>query len=94
MKKFSIDEYRGNYVMHLKSKIEASIFGRYLNALGLNLINVSSYLNRSDDIWKVYKDKTVFYFNEGTFGSIEDVKDFNVLEFSDFYFPVGIAANS
>ena len=82
--KFDINNYKGRYVMHCKTEAEAREFCNYLHSIGRKWDTRESYLDLTD--WTTYKEHTVYYFNEGMFGSCncEDVDSYTILEFSDF----------
>lgn len=83
--KFKLNDYKGNYVMHCKTKEEAKSFCRFLDLHGRRWFDEDSYLEV--DNWDRYKIDTVYYFNLGTYGSVEYSRrggNFVVLEWGDF----------
>lgn len=90
MKKFCIDDYRGNgYAMHCDTKDKADVFLRYLDSCGRRWIGGKSYL--VDDYWETYEEETCYAFNTGQFGScsylhstIFNPDQWTILEFDDF----------
>ena len=82
--KFNIDNYKGKYVMHCKTKEEAKSFCDYLHGLGRKWGNGDSYVDKTN--WTKYIKHTVYYFNEGTFADCEyaEYEGYTVLEWSDF----------
>lgn len=82
--KFNLNDYKGNYVMHCKTKEEAESFCRFLHQNGRRWWDRISYLEY--DFWDSYERDTVYYFNEGAFQDIEYAKGegYTVLEWSDF----------
>lgn len=82
--KFNLNDYRGNYVMHCKTKEEAESFCRLLHQNGRKWRDGSSYMK--DNKWDPYKADTVYYFNKGTYCDVEYARHFNykILEWSDF----------
>lgn len=82
--KFNLNDYKGDYAMHCKTKEEAESFCRFLYQNGREWCNGDSYLE--GDSWDNYERETVYCFNEGTYCSIEYARRMNygVLEWSDF----------
>ena len=83
--KFNLNDYKGNYVMHCKTKEEAESFCRFLHQNGRKWRDGSSYLK--DNKWDFYKANTIYYFNKGTYCDVEDAKlvqGYKILEWSDF----------
>lgn len=83
--KFNLNDYKGNYVMHCKTKEEAESFCRFLHQNGRKWCNGDSYLE--DDYWNDYERDTVYYFNEDSYCNIEYAKwvqGYKILEWSDF----------
>ena len=61
VKKFNIDDYKGKYVMHCKTKEEARDFIRkHLPALW----------HEGSCCWTSYKSDTVYFFNRKTYQNI------------------------
>lgn len=87
--KFKLKNYKGKFVMLVKTEEEAKVFCKFLNANGRRWNNASSYLDFTH--WGRYKNKTVYYFNKCTYGSIDGkalTQDYTILEFSDFNWDV------
>lgn len=82
--KFRLEDYQENYVMHCNTEEKAKIFCNFLHDAGR--IWDSGALYNQSTLWEVYKEKTVYYFNEDMFADVEDAIDFDyqVLEFDDF----------
>lgn len=78
---FNIDDYKGKYVMHCKTKEEARSFCDYFHREKSPL---AYYGNSHMDI---FQSKTAYNFNEGTIGDVEfySSNGYKVLEWSDFY---------
>ena len=83
--KFNIANYKGNYAMHCKTKEEAKDFCRYLDGLGRKWCDGEKYTENT--CWDVYKDKTCYDFNDGTYDSLSYFEEngYTILEWSDFY---------
>ena len=85
MKKFDLRLYPMKGVaMHCKTELQAEIFCNYLDSQGLTWINSERYTE--DNCFNIYKDKTLYYFNDGTFDKLTEKveEDTYVLEFDDF----------
>lgn len=85
MKKFDLKLYPMKGVaMHCKTELQARIFCNYLDSQGLTWINSERYTE--DNCFSIYKDKTLYYFNEGTLDKLTEKveEDIYVLEFDDF----------
>lgn len=83
--KFNLNDYKGKYVMHCKTKEEADSFCRFLHQNGRKWSSGDSYLEFN--CWDVYKIDTVYYFNEGVYCNIEYAKwkeGYTILEWSNF----------
>lgn len=75
--KFNIEDYKGKYVMHCKTEEEAMDFcNKYLK--------VMTYLDNC--CWGAFKTGTVYFFNKGTYDSMQSAKrkGYTILEWSDF----------
>lgn len=84
--KFKLNDYRGNYVMHCKTKEEAKSFCQFLDLHGRKWCDEDGYLE-VDDCWDKYKINTAYNFNRGTYGSVGYFRmsgNFVILEWSDF----------
>ena len=85
MKKFDLRLYRAEgMAMHCKTELQAKIFCNYLDSQGLTWINAEKYT--ADSYFCIYEDKTLYYFNEGTYGKLteETEEEDYILEFEDF----------
>lgn len=87
--KFDVNDYKGTYYMHCKTKEESDIFLEYLNSLGRKWVDGESYL--SPGIYGTRYGKHVYdcyNFNCGQISSEGIIKDLNldnrILEFSEF----------
>ena len=69
--------------VHCKTYREAIKFLKYLDSIGKFWRSGDRYTDHSN--WNTYKENTVYYFNEGCFGNIYEVKkeDYLVLEYSE-----------
>jgi len=86
MKKFNIENYRnGKFVMHTKTEEAAQEFCALLHENGRIWHSGDSYV-RKDNWSKYYKERTVYYFNDGRVGDIQSAKEngYTVLEWEDF----------
>lgn len=84
--KFNLNDYKSEYAaMHCKTKEEAESFCRFLDQNGRVWYSGISYLKV--DYWDNYKIDTIYYFNRGTYGSVENIRrDVVILEWSDCEF--------
>lgn len=82
--KFNIDNYEGKYVMHCKTEEETEDFCNYLHRMGRRWVTGDSYVKRTN--YEEYQENTVYYFNNGTFGSahVAELHEYKILEWSDF----------
>lgn len=82
--KFRLEDYQENYIMHCDTEEKAKIFCDFLHDAGR--IWDSGILYNQRTFWEVYKEKTVYCFDEGMFADVEYAIDFDyqVLEFDDF----------
>ena len=87
--KFNINNYKGSYVMHCKTKEEAESFCRYLDSVNRKWGSGKSYLFGTN--WECNQSNTVYYFNHGTYGDLrfinkneDGITDYTILEWSDF----------
>lgn len=79
--KFNLNDYKGDYAMHCKTKEEAESFCRFLYQNGRRWRNGGSYLQF--DNWDRFKIDTIYYFNLGTYSRAKYV-NYVILEWSDF----------
>ena len=85
MKTFDLRLYRTeNMAMHCKTELQARIFCNYLDSQGLTWLTSEKYTK--DNCFSIYKNKTLYYFNQGAFGELteETEKEDYILEFEDF----------
>lgn len=82
--KFNIDDYKGKYAMHCKTKEEAEDFCRYLDSIGHMWGSGESYLSRNN--WNTYRVSTCYSFNTDTYCSKQYFKreGYTILEMEDF----------
>lgn len=83
--KFNLNDYKGKYAMHCKTKEEAEGFCRFLHQNGRKWRNGYSYLE--EDYWNDYERDPVYCFNEGSYCNIKYTKwiqGYKILEWSDF----------
>ena len=78
---FDIDKYSScDISMRCHTEDKARIFLIYLDSLGLKWRTGESYIKELH--WMDYREKTVYYFNDGSYGS--GVFADQILEFDDF----------
>lgn len=83
--RFNIDDYKGQDVaMWCNTPEKAQTFVEHLSNLGKEWANGDDYLD--DNMWYVYKDQTLYSFNDDTFGSlgVTGVVTDVILNFDDF----------
>lgn len=82
--KFNIDDYKGKYVMHCKTKEEAKDFCNYLHSIGKRWCDSTSYLDYTE--WNNRKEGTCYNFNVGCCCDLDFYrsKNYTILEWSDF----------
>ena len=82
--KFNIDDYKGKYVMHCKTKEEAEDFCRYLDSIGQKWEYGISYIRKT--FWNNWESETAYDFNSADFGRVSDYKNngYKILEWSNF----------
>lgn len=82
--KFNIDNYKGKYVMHCKTKEEAKTFCKYLHNIGHMWSSGNSYL--SENYWSFYKASTCYNFNTDGYGNKQyyEEEGYTILEMEDF----------
>lgn len=84
--KFDINNYPGNYAMHVRTEEEAECFCKYLDSQGRQWRGGTSYLHHTS--YRVYGNQTCYDFNAGMYGDVQwfedDGADWTILEFSDF----------
>lgn len=82
--KFNIDDYKGKYVMHCKTKEEAKDFCNYLHSIGKRWCDSTSYLDYTE--WNAYKKDTCYNFNVGCCCDLDFYRsrNYTILEWSDF----------
>ena len=84
MKKFNLEDYKGNYAMHCDTKEKSIVFCEFLHEAEYRWCNDEVY--KGNPKWKRYKEETAYFFNSGTFSSVDYAKKdgYAVLEFDDF----------
>ena len=82
--KFDINNYKGKYVMHCKTKKEAINFCNYLNGIGVR--TCLGYEYNGNTLWDSYADRLTINFNNGCQAIISYYKNdgYTILEWSDF----------
>ena len=86
--KFNINKYQDSenykFAMHCKTLEEAINFCAYLHSKGRLWISNESYISRCN--WNLYKENTLYYFNQGVYGLIDNAHKENaiVLEWCDY----------
>lgn len=82
--KFNLNDYKGKYVMHCKTKEEAESFCRFLHQNGGKWSSGDSYLEFNR--WDCYKADTVYCFNLGMYCDVVFAKwkGYTILEWSNF----------
>lgn len=83
-KKFRLEDYSGNYVMHCSTDKMAETFLKFLHKHGKSWRTWGSYLEET--YFECYKKNTCYLFNEGMFADLEcaEENNYTVLEFNDF----------
>jgi hypothetical protein len=82
-KKFNINDYKDDYVMHCNTEEKANVFCKYLNSVGRKWNSDCSYLEKNE--WNKYKKDTCYNFNYGTFCDYNSYCiDYTILEFDNF----------
>ena len=83
-KKFRLEDYKGNYVMHCSTNKMAETFLKFLHKQGKSWRTGESYLEETS--FKCYRNDTCYLFNEGMFCDLKCAKEFKftILEFDDF----------
>lgn len=88
--KFNINEYKDSedykFAMHCKTLEEALDFCKYLHSNGRTWISGRLYIGYDNCHWNGYKENTLYYFNQGTYGPMESTHKENaiVLEWCDY----------
>ena len=82
---FDINNYKGKYAMHCKTREEADDFCNYLHNCGRKWRNGGSY----DDCYNYFNrftEDTVYYFNDGEYGHILSAQRqyYTILKWEDF----------
>lgn len=82
--KFNIDDYKGKYAMHCKTKEEAEDFCRYLDSIGQKWKYGISYIRKT--FWNNWESETAYDFNSADFGRVSDYKNngYKILVWSNF----------
>ena len=84
MSRFRLEDYKGKFVMHVKTEEEYDTFSKFLYENGKTWCSGYGYLVRNH--WEVNKSETCFDFNNGAYSYVDWLKDldYTILEFSDF----------
>lgn len=84
MSRFRLEDYEGQYVMHVKTEEEYDAFSKFLDSKGEKWNNGDSYLECS--YWGFYKNEICFEFDCGAYSTLGYYRsrDYTILEFSDF----------
>lgn len=86
MKRFDINDYKGDYVMHCTTEEQAKTFCKYLHSVGRKWASGLSYLEKT--YWNDTKKDTCYNFNNDMYNHINTYKGNSIiLEFGDFYWP-------
>lgn len=82
--KFNIDDYKGNYVMHCKTREEAESFCEYLHSIGKCWCNGSKYSEVTH--YADYGEKTAYAFNSDSYTDVNWYRKegYTILKLSDF----------
>jgi len=80
--KFNFDKYPGKYAMRCKTEEEAKEFCKVMHEAGRKWRNGDASLKYTN--WWDCKGETVYYFNEGMYGAIQEAQDYKILEWSEF----------
>ena len=82
--KFNINDYKGKYVMHCKTKGEAKNFCAYLDSVGRKWCTGDRYTDNNR--YDCYRENTVYYFNKDTYCDISEARERNytILEWKNF----------
>ena len=83
-KKFRLEDYSGNYVMHCSTDKMAETFLKFLHKHGKSWRTGKSYLEETS--FECYRKDICYLFNEGMFCDLKCAKEFKftILEFDDF----------
>ena len=82
-KKFDINDYKDDYVMHCNTEEKANAFCKYLYSVGRKWTSDCSYLEKNE--WNKYKKDTCYNFNYGSFcGYNSYCNNYTILEFDNF----------
>lgn len=84
MKRFKLEDYKGNYVMHCETAEEAEVFCKFLHNQWKEWRGGDSYLDCTE--WSDYKENTCYNFNSNTYYvKVFYEKDgYTILKFTDF----------
>ena len=83
--KFNFKDYTGNYVMHCQTEEECIEFCKLMHDDGRCWVGGLPYSKTNN--FDVYRSGTVYYFNEGYFGSVSGLcrSSYTILKWSDFF---------
>lgn len=85
MRKFNFSDWKDKRVaMHCKTEEEANDFCRVMHEARLKWFDGELYVE--DTMWRRFKEKTIYFFNEGTCDDIEEAvhENYTILEWSDY----------
>ena len=84
--KFNITDYKGKYVMHCGTEVEAKSFCKHLHKLGRKWYNDKSYAHCTE--WNKYWENTCYNFNEGAFCDVDyyERSGYIILEWANFMY--------
>lgn len=73
-----------NAVMHCATEEEANDFCRVMHEAGAKWCDGELYVE--DTMWRTFKKKTIYFFNDGTHNCIEEAvhKNYTILKWSDY----------
>ena len=81
---FNINDYKGKYAMHCKTKEEAETFCKYLHSIGKCWSNGKQY--NAETRYDYYGEETAYAFNIGQYTYVDWYRKegYTILEWSDF----------
>lgn len=75
-----------NVVIHCDTEEKANMLLEYADSLGYKWINNESYIEINE--WNIYKEETVYYIFEGTYGLINSYNicdEYKIIPFDEIY---------
>lgn len=87
MSKFNFSDWKDKRVaMHCKTEAEAKDFCRVMHEAGMKWFDGELYVYVEDTMWRMFKEKTICFFNDGTCDYIEEAvhENYTILEWSDY----------